>query len=115
MISHIKKTSDWIAGVYGSLAIIVSVTIGGYAGYISIIDSIEENTKQIEVTQIMMLKDIVRKAEHNPCLVGDSEWDDYIANYTTLHTLKIKYKKIGVNAPWQPIERLKVRGTECLK
>ena len=115
MVEHIKKTSEWIAGIYGSIAIIISTSIGGYTAYNSIINSIDENTKQIEVTQIMILKDIVRKAENNPCVVSDSEWDNYITNYSTLYSLKIKYKKIAKNAPWEPIERLKKDGKECIK
>lgn len=113
--THISKTSEWIAGIYGSIAIIVSVSIGGYTAYNSILNSIEHNTKSIEVTQMMILKSIVSKAENNPCKVSDSEWNDYIENYSTLYDLKIKYKKISEKTPWSPIERLKEDSSKCLK
>ena len=112
---HIKRTSEWIAGIYGSIAIIVSVSIGGYAAYNSILDSIDNNTKSIEVTQMMILKSMVRTIENNPCKMSDSAWDSYIENYAMLHDLKIKYKKISAKAPWQPIERLKEDSPQCKK
>jgi len=115
IIYHMKKTSEWIAGIYGSIAIIVSISIGGYTAYKSILKSIDNNTKSIEITQMMILKSIVRAAEHNPCRMSDNEWDNYIENYTMLYNLKVKYKKISDKTPWRPIERLKKDSSQCTK
>jgi hypothetical protein len=99
-------TNTVIAG-YGALSIIITLTITSYIGYETIKNSIAENSKSIEITQMMILKDIVRRQEHNPCIVSDAQRDEYIENYTTLFTLKIKYKKLHKNAKWSPIEKLK--------
>lgn len=112
-LHKLKTSGEWLAGIYGTLVVVVSVIIGGYSGYKSILDSLEENNKKIEITQLMMLNVIVRKSEQNPCPVSDTEWDEYIANYSTLYDLKIKYGKLNSHAPWKPIERIVVGGETC--
>lgn len=109
----LKTSGEWLAGVYGTLAVIISAIIGGYSGYVSILDSLAENNRKIEVTQMMMLNVIVRKAEQNPCKVSDTEWDEYIANYSTLYDLKVKYGKLNSHAPWKPIDRINTENDQC--
>ena len=101
-----KLTNTVIAG-YGALSIIITLTIASYVGYMTIKNGIAENSKSIEITQMMILKDVVRRQEHNPCMTSDAQRDEYIENYTTLYTLKIKYKKLHKNAKWSPVEELK--------
>lgn len=108
-----NKLTNSVLAVWGFVAFIVSSTIAGYTWYTTILDSIGENTSQIEktqgkieVTQMMILKNIVRESEKNPCPVSDSEWDDYTKNYTLLFNLQIKHGEIHKNAQWKPIERI---------
>jgi len=101
-----KLTNTVIAG-YGALSIVVTLTIASYIGYETIKNGIAENSKSIEITQMMILRDVVRRQEHNPCVMSDAQRDEYIENYTTLYTLKIKFKKLHKNAKWSPVEELK--------
>lgn len=110
---NMKKTSDWLISIYGILSIVITLSIGGYISYISIIESINNNTKQIETTQMLILKSVIKDAEKNPCPMSDAAWDDYLTNFTTLYELKIKYHKLPKNAPWQPIERITKRSDKC--
>lgn len=113
MIEKFNKMSNTVVATYGLVALLATSSITGYTWYTNVLSSIAENTIQIEITQMMIMKDIVRKSERNPCIVSDAEWDDYTENYTTLHNLEIKYGKKGTNAPWQPIERVMVRNDQC--
>lgn len=101
-----KLTNTVIAG-YGALSLTLSLTITSYVGYMTIKNGIAENSKSIEITQMMILRDVVRRQEHNPCMTSDAQRDEYIENYTTLYTLKIKYKKLHKNAKWEPVTELK--------
>lgn len=111
----LNKLSNSVIIFYGGVSIIVSSTLYAFIGYTSILNSIENNTEKIEITQMRLLKDVVRKAEHNPCIVSDDEWDNYIENYSTLFTLKKKYKKISAEAEWKPMDRLITETEECKK
>lgn len=113
VIEKINKTSNFVIAIWGILTILVTSASTGYTWYSNVLSSIEANTTQIEITQMMIMKDIVRKSERNPCIVSDAEWDDYTENYTTLHNLEIKYGKKGTTAPWAPIERVMVRNDQC--
>ncbi|RLC47609.1 MAG: hypothetical protein DRH57_03775 [Candidatus Cloacimonadota bacterium] len=114
-IEKFNKMSNTVVAIYGLVALLATSSITGYTWYSNVLTSIAENTTQIEITQMMIMKDIVRKAERNPCIVSDAERDDYTENYTTLYNLEIKYGKIGKNAPWQPIARVVVRNDQCTK
>lgn len=101
---------------------IVTATIVGYNAYLGIISNINDNKTKIEhtqadieITQIMILKTLVRKAETNPCTVSDVEWDDYIENYTTLFDLLKKHNKIHKDAPWSPVQRIMKDDEICTK
>jgi len=108
-----NKMTNTVVALYGFLSFVITVGIGGYISYEGILDSISENTERIEITQMMILKDIVRRSEHNPCAVSDTEWDEYLENYSILQSLKKKYKKISTNAKWEPIERLMEDTEQC--
>lgn len=110
---RINKASNSVLAIWGFVFFIITSTISGYTWYTQMLSSIDENTKQIEVTQMMILKDIVRKAESNPCPVSDTEWVDYTKNYTKLFDLKIKYGELHKNSPWKPIERVTERTEQC--
>ncbi len=112
-IEKFNKMSNTVVATYGLIALVVTSSITGYTWYTNVLSSIAENTTQIEITQMMIMKDVVRNAERNPCIVSDAEWDDYTENYTTLLNLEIKYGKKGKNAPWSPIERVTVRNDQC--
>ena len=113
MIEKFNKLTNTVIAGYGALSIIITLTIASYAGYETIKNGISENSKSIEITQMMILRDVVRRQEHNPCATSEAEWDEYIENYTTLYTLKIKYKKLHKNAEWTPVERLTKDTTSC--
>jgi len=115
MLEKLNKASNSVIAFYGFITLIITSSITGYTWYSNVLDSISKNTTQIEITQMMILKDIVRKAENNPCIVSDAEWDDYTENYTTLLDLEIKYGKKGKTAPWQPIARVTKRNSLCKK
>jgi len=113
-----------LLSVYGAISIIISVTFGVTLTYFQLKDEIKKNysliqetqkksTENIEITQMMILKDIVRQAEHNPCTVSVLEWEEYIMNYSTLFNLKIKYGELSKKTPWQPIERLQKDSKKC--
>ena len=106
-----KIIEQWklIIFVFASIS---TTTITLWSGYQSILESIENNKKSIEMTQIMLLKTQVRTMERNPCYVSDSEWDEYIEKYTILFELLKSNGKISKDTPWSPIERVK-EGTEC--
>jgi len=113
IVHKFNRVSNSVLAVWGFVVFIITSTISGYTWYNQMLDSIDENTKQIEVTQMMILKDIVRKSENNPCPVSDPEWVDYTKNYTKLFDLKIKYGELHKNALWKPIERITERTELC--
>ena len=101
------------ATLYTVLIGIVGAIVSGYIAYSNFIDAIEDNQKQIEITQMMILKPLVREAEKNPCPVSDLEWDEYLMNGSTLQELKHKHKLLSKDVPFVPILRIKERVVQC--
>lgn len=98
-LDHLKKLKE----IYLLVFFFGSTIITIYAGYMNIQNSILANTKKVEITQVLMLKSIVREVEKSKCL-SPLEYDEYILNYSTLFDLKIKHKLISVKANWMPIK-----------
>jgi hypothetical protein len=92
----------------------MSGVIAIYVAYSGFLVAIENNQKQIEITQMMILKPLVREAEKNLCPVSDAEWDEYLMNGSTLQDLKQKHKLISKDIPFVPIMRIKERSKECI-
>jgi len=107
-LTHAATLYTLIIGIIGSI-----ITI--FVTYQNFMNAIKTNQEQIEITQIMILKPLVRFAEHNPCPVSDAEWDEYIVNAATLHELKKKHKLISKDMLFTPIERIKERSDKCQK
>jgi hypothetical protein len=105
-LTHAVTLYTIIIGIVGAI-ITVFVTYQNFMG------AIEKNQKQIEVTQIMILKPLVRYSENNKCPVSDAEWDEYMINASALYELKKKHKLIPSNYPFQPVERITQRTEEC--
>ena len=105
-LTHAVTLYTFIIGIIGAI-ITVFVT------YQNFMAGIENNQKAIEVTQIMILKPLVRQAEKNPCPVSDAEWDEYMVNVSTLHDLKKKHKLISNDMMFTPVKRIKERTEEC--
>jgi len=107
-ILYIKNFKE----VYGLLVVLTGLIIGSYNGYLNIQQSISNNNKSIETTQITMLKSITRAFEGNHnCKISNQEWDEYLLNYSVLFDLKIKHNMLSNKAKWLPIERSK---KDCL-
>lgn len=101
------------ATLYTLILGIIGAVISGYVAYDGFIDAIESNQKQIEITQMMILKPLVREAEKNLCPVSDNEWDEYLMNGSTLQELKHKHKLVSKDIPFIPIARVKERTPQC--
>lgn len=102
-----------VATLYTVLAGIVGAVIAIYIAYDGFMDAIESNQKQIEVTQMMILKPLVRTAEKNACPISDAEWDEYLMNGSTLQDLKQKHKLVSKDVPFIPVMRIKERTAQC--
>jgi hypothetical protein len=105
-LTHAVTLYTFIIGIIGAI-ITVFVT------YQNFMAAIEKNQEQIEITQIMILKPLVRNAENNPCPVVDAEWDEYMVNASTLHELKKKHKLVSTDLQFTPIQRIKERTEQC--
>ena len=92
--------------IYAFIAAIMGAVFVGYTQWIGVTKAIAENTKQIEIAQILILKPMVRQFENDPCHVSDSEWDDYIINWSTLYKLRKKHEDIVAAAAGTPIKRV---------
>jgi hypothetical protein len=101
------------ATLYTVLIGIVGAIVSGYIAYSNFITAIETNQKQIEITQMMILKPLVREAEKNLCPVSDAEWDEYLMNGSTLQDLKHKHKLLSKDVPFVPVLRVKERTAQC--
>ena len=101
------------ATLYTLILGIIGAVISGYIAYANFIDAIESNQKQIEITQMMILKPLVREAERNLCPVSDTEWDEYLMNGSTLQELKQKHKLVAKEIPFVPVARVKERTPQC--
>lgn len=114
----LEKITNFLTHAVTIYTIIIGL-IGGiitvYVTYQNFMQAIEQNQKQIEVTQIMILKPLVRYAEKNPCPVSDAEWDEYMLNASTLYELKKKHKMIPGNMAFMPVKRIKTETAECKK
>jgi hypothetical protein len=115
MIEKITAFLTHAVTIYTLFVGIIGAIITAYITYQNFITAIEHNQSEIEVTQMMILKPMVREAENNPCPVSDAEWEEYEMNYNTLYDLRIKHGELHKNAPWKPIERVIKGGTECQK
>lgn len=101
------------ATLYTVILGIVGAIVSGYIAYANFISAIEANQKQIEITQMMILKPLVRDAEKNLCPVSDAEWDEYLMNGSTLQELKQKHKLVAKEIPFVPVARIKERSAQC--
>lgn len=104
-----------ISTLYAIVAAIVGVTITVYISYNQVLSSIGDNTDDIEATQILILKPVVRTAERNPCPISDPEWDEYLMNGSLLHELKQNHDMVSMNMPFIPIKRISERTKQCVK
>lgn len=104
MFKFFDKTNSTVNLIL-SLIAFSTIIVGGATGYQSVLDNVDENKKQIEITQIMILKDLVKKSEKESCIKSDVEWDEYIYNYSKLYDLKKDHKMISESTPWKPIGR----------
>lgn len=64
--------------IIATLITISTFSISTYKVYTNILDDIKYNATQLELTQMMILKPLVRIAEDNKNKVSDAEWDEYI-------------------------------------
>lgn len=115
MIDKITNFLTHAATIYTIIIGLITGIIGVYITYQNFIQSIEENQKQIEITQIMILKPLVRYAEKNPCPISDAEWDEYMLNASALYQLKKKHKMIPYSMDFMPIKRITERTDLCTK
>ena len=103
------------ATLYAFLIGIIGAIITGYVMYDNVLKSIKKNQDQIETTQILILKPLIRETEKNPCVISDAEWDEYLMNGSTLHELKQKHKMISKSLPFIPIKRITEEDPEKCK
>lgn len=103
------------ATLYTIIVGIIGAIIAGYVTYDNFMAAIKNNQTQIEKTQIMILKPLVRDAENNPCPVSDAEWDEYMLNASALHELKQTHKLISKDVPFVPIKRIREVTPQCKK
>ena len=115
--TSVEKLMDFLthaATLYTLIIGIIGAVVAIYVAYDGFLNAIEYNQKQIEVTQMMILKPLVRTAEKNPCPVSDAEWDEYLMNGSTLQDLKQKHKLVSKDVPFIPVMRIKERTEQCL-
>jgi hypothetical protein len=99
--------------IIGVVSTIAGVSVAGYVAYDGILDKIESNSvatqnvlKEVELTEITILKRIVRDAEQQSYFRSDLEYDEYLLNFTKLYNLKIKHNMLPPNTMWQPVKKV---------
>lgn len=102
------------ATLYTIIIGIIGAIISVYVAYNNFLKAIEKNQEQIEITQMMILKPLVRQAEKNPCPVSDAEWDEYLMNGSTLQFLRQKHNLISADLPFRPIKRIREKTDKCI-
>lgn len=105
-----------------TLTMIISFIISGYSVYADIhyeIDNnkliIEERNKQIELTQLSILKSQIRELERYPCKTSRDEWGDYNMLFSQYYRLKKKHNPLLVDLNISPMERLTEDSCKCFK
>jgi hypothetical protein len=106
-LTHTVTIYTFIIGIISGITTV-------YVAYNGFLSALENNQKQIEITQMMILKPLVRDAEKNLCPISDAEWDEYLMNGSTLQDLKQKHKLISKDVPFVPIMRVKERSIQCV-
>ena len=107
MFEKITNFVTHVGTIYAVIIAIISIIVAGYNSYDNFLRAIKENQKQIQITQIMILKPLVRQSENNPCYISDIEWDEYLMNGSTLQELKHRHKLISKNLAFTPIKRVR--------
>jgi hypothetical protein len=105
-----------------TIAMIVSFIISGITLYADIHKSIDNNTliieeknKQIELTQISILKSQIRELERYPCKTSRDEWGDYNMLFSQYHKLMKKHNPLLEDLNIKPMERLTEDSCKCYK
>ena len=99
--------------IIGVITTIAGISVGGYMAYDGILTKIEENKnatqnvlREVELTEITILKRIIREAEQRGYFHSDAEYDEYLLNFTKLYNLRVKYNMLPPGATWQPIQKV---------
>jgi hypothetical protein len=118
MIKDFFKNISNIKTIIGFIITISSLSVGGYMAYIDILSGIENNKiqleektanllKELEYTEILVLKTIVKNYENLDRNMTDIEYEDYVLNLTKLYLLKKKYNMIPPGYEWKPVAQYK--------
>ena len=113
MLEKVTNFLTHAVTLYTIIIGIIGAIITGVLTYQEFMGAIENNQMEIEKTQIMILKPVVRQAEKNMCPVSDAEWDEYMINASTLHELQKKHKLIPTDYKFNPVKRIYERSPEC--
>jgi len=103
-IEIIKDVKFLIVTIFTATSIIV----GAYINYTN-------NIKQLEYTQISILKSLTHVLENNPCKVTRDEWADYEMLYSQYQTLLKKQNPLLKEASIRPVERLLKDSDMCYR
>ncbi len=96
-----------------SISAAVIFVISGYATYTDIYTKMNEDNKQVELTQISMLKSIIRTLEKNPCKTSRDDWAEYNMLFSQYHKLMKKHNPLLGDMEIKPMERLQKDSCKC--
>ena len=89
--------------------------ISGYTTYTKIYTTIEQNNKQVELTQISILNSLIRTLEKNPCKTSRDEWGEYNMLHSQYYKLMKKHNPLLDDMDFRPMERLTEDSCKCYK
>ena len=98
-----------------AISMVVVFTISGWTAYTDIYKKIDENNKQVELTQLTILKTQISMLEANPCKTSRESWADYNMLFSQYYTIKKKHNKLLVELSFKPMERLTSDSCKCYK
>jgi hypothetical protein len=91
-----------------TISFVVVFSVSGYLKYHS-------DLRQLELTQLSILKSQIAILEDNPCKTSRDEWADYEMLFSQYQTLMKKHNPLLKESKIKPMERLKKDSCACYK
>lgn len=98
-----------------TISMVVVFIISGYTLYTDIYKNINQNTKQLELTQLSILKTQITMMESNPCRTSREVWAEYNMLYSQYYQLMKKHNPLLKELDFRPMERLNKDTCKCYR
>ena len=91
-----------------TISAVVIIAVSGYLTY-------QSDLRQLELTQMSLLKSQIYVLEDNPCKTSRDEWAEYEMLFSQYQTLLKKHNPLLQEGKRRPMERLREDSCKCFK